>query len=161
MSLTLVACQKHEDLYAFFEAEKLKTPPKVDPLPEFKSFPGFSYKAAGQRSPFQPFLRMRPGEGGLAANVAPDENRPKEHLETYALENLAMVGSLQDERGLYALINAPDAVHRVTVGNYMGKNHGRVTEITTGGLRVVEIVSAGAGAWVERPRVLELKRAGR
>ncbi|EAA3799172.1 pilus assembly protein PilP, partial [Salmonella enterica subsp. enterica] len=43
------------------------------------------------------------------------------------------------------------------VGDYLGRNHGRVTAVDEAGINVVEIVPDGEGGWLERPRSLTLK----
>jgi type IV pilus assembly protein PilP len=45
----------------------------------------------------------------------------------------------------------------VKVGNYLGKNHGRIKMIDESRVEVVEIVPDGKGNWVERPRTLALR----
>jgi type IV pilus assembly protein PilP len=49
-------------------------------------------------------------------------------------------------------------VHRVTRGDYMGRNHGQVDSITAERIDLTEIVPAGDGGWVERPRTVELSQ---
>jgi type IV pilus assembly protein PilP len=45
----------------------------------------------------------------------------------------------------------------VQVGNYLGRNHGKIVELTETYLAVVEIVTDGTSdGWVERPRTIEL-----
>jgi type IV pilus assembly protein PilP len=48
-------------------------------------------------------------------------------------------------------------VHRLKVGDYLGRNDGRVVAISEGEIDVVEIVPDGEGGWLERPRTLTLK----
>ncbi|MFN3397953.1 MAG: pilus assembly protein PilP, partial [Sulfurimicrobium sp.] len=58
---------------------------------------------------------------------------------------------------VFALIEDGDGgVQRVKVGNYLGKNHGRITEIAPSQITLVEIVPDGRDGWVERPRSLTL-----
>jgi len=68
-----------------------------------------------------------------------------------------MVGTLANGGGRYALIKGGDGVHRVKIGDYLGRNHGRIVEISDAGVDVVEIVPDGEGGWLERPRSLTLK----
>jgi len=45
----------------------------------------------------------------------------------------------------------------VQVGDFLGRDHGRVVEMGTGFIAVIEIVSDGTeDGWVERPRTIEL-----
>ena len=49
---------------------------------------------------------------------------------------MKMVGTLADKRASYGLVQTADGlVHRVTVGNHLGQNDGRITEITDSEIR--------------------------
>ena len=58
--------------------------------------------------------------------------------------------------GFWGLLHGKEGVHRVKVGDYLGRNHGRITYIDDKELRVTEIVPAGPKYWVERPRVFRV-----
>ncbi|HCW91308.1 MAG TPA: pilus assembly protein PilP, partial [Marinobacter sp.] len=92
------------------------------------------------------------------SGVEPDLDRPPEVLETYSLNDLAMVGTLTGyDGGRYALIRDPGGgVHRVRTGNYVGQNYGRIVGINDTRVEIIEIVPNGRGGWVERPRSLSL-----
>jgi type IV pilus assembly protein PilP len=52
---------------------------------------------------------------------------------------------------MWALIQAPDqTISRVGVGNYLGENYGRVTQVTPTAVQLVELVPNGTGGWMER-----------
>lgn len=146
----------YDDLYAFFEREQKRTPPTVKPLPKVKTYAAYDYSASGLRAPFTPMVRFEQEEISGQA-VYPDIDRSKEHLEQFALETIKMVGTLSNEGGVFALVRAPDSVHRVGIGNYMGRNHGKVIAIDEVSVKLVEIVPAGAGRWIERPRAIDLQ----
>lgn len=55
---------------------------------------------------------------------------------------------------MFALVNGAGGVHRVRVGDYLGRNNGRIIAINEGKIDVVEIVPDGEGGWLERPRSL-------
>jgi len=141
---------------------KIKAQPqgRIPPQPEFKVYKAFAYSAAALRSPFE-----RPVEVELTAlpqkrsDVKPDFNRPKEVLEQFGLDSLAMVGTLMRPGStLYALVEDPDkGLHRVTAGNYLGRNFGKITAISPSKIDVMEIVSDGQDGWIERPRSLVLR----
>jgi type IV pilus assembly protein PilP len=90
-------------------------------------------------------------------NIKPDVNRPKQFLEGFNIETFSMVGILANASGRYALVNGAGGVHRVKVGDYLGRNDGRITKITDGEIDVIEIVPDGEGGWLERPRTITLK----
>jgi len=68
-----------------------------------------------------------------------------------------MVGIISMNEQIWSLVNdGSGGIHRVTAGNYMGKNHGRIISVTNSKINVVEVVPDGKGEWVERPRILAL-----
>ena len=71
---------------------------------------------------------------------------------------LSMVGTLERDGVSWTLIGDPQGgVHRVKVGNFLGRHHGKIVEMTETYVAVVEIVSDGTkDGWVERPRTIKL-----
>ena len=164
-SLSLAGCSGGEgfsDIDQFMDATKAKPRGKVEPLPEFKAYQSFTYSAANRRDPFTPPIDVVLStviEDKPENSVKPDFDRPKELLETFALGQLQMVGTLQrqEENTLWALIGDKDGgIHRVTLGQFMGKNHGRIVTVDDSQLELIEIVPNGRGGWLERPRSIAL-----
>jgi len=160
--LMLTACSQvdnYADLQAFVTEVKSRPGAQVEPVPEFVPYEGFIYSAASMRSPFEIPLIVD-GESGvfMSQDVQPDFDRPREPLENQALSGMTMVGMLT-RNGVYeALIeDAIGVVHRVGVGNYLGRNHGRIEGISETQLNLIEIVPSGNGGWVERPQTLTLQ----
>ncbi len=161
--LALQGCggdRQFKDLAAKMEDIKSRPKGRIEPPPEFQVYKAFSYSAAVLRSPFE-----QPVDVELASipqrqsDVVPDETRPKEVLEHFSIDSLAMVGTLRRPgKTLFALVRDPEAgLHRVSEGNYIGRNFGKVTVITQNKIDVIEIVSDGQGGWVERPRTIVLR----
>ena len=150
--------QNHQDLRDYIAETKAKPAGKIPDIPSFKPFEAFIYSAASLRSPFDKPLDIQQRVFARATkDIQPDFNRPKEYLERFDFNALSMVGTLEQQATLWALIlDDSGGIHRVTVGNYLGKNHGRVIEATQTKLEVIEIVSDGLEGWLERPRVLAL-----
>ena len=69
-----------------------------------------------------------------------------------------MKGTLRNASGnIVALIRTPEGqIEQVQKGSYMGKNHGRVIEITPSQIALSEIVPDGQDGYIERPRNLVL-----
>jgi type IV pilus assembly protein PilP len=90
--------------------------------------------------------------------VRPDDERTKEYLEQFTLDSLQMVGLLERDGQNWTLIRDPEGgIHRVQVGNYLGRDHGRIVDMDETFVAVVEIVPDGTeDGWVERPRTIEL-----
>ncbi|MEX1198690.1 MAG: pilus assembly protein PilP [Pseudohongiellaceae bacterium] len=132
---------------------------EIEPLPEFESYEAFTYSAASLRSPFELPRIASQDDGEPPAMVQPDLEREREPLEAFSINSLEMVGMLRREDRTMALVrDETGQVHRVTRGNYMGRNHGQVNSITAERIELTEIVPAGDGGWIERPRTVELSQ---
>lgn len=159
--LSLGACggEEHEDLRAWIKEQDNMPRPRIDPLPEVKPFEVFAYNADkdGLIDPFRPRKIELPKQAA-GSGIRPDLNRPREPLESYALENLRMVGTLAQKKEVFALIKTPDSnLFRVRRGNYVGQNFGRISEIDEGSVKLKEIVQDGSGDWTERTSTLQLQ----
>ena len=151
---------QHEDLNDFMANVKEKPSGEVEPLPTFRSYKTFGYGAMAMRSPFDPPLVLAAMDSISGENKVqpPSENRKKEYLENYNFAALSMVGALSKDGQIWSLVNdGGGGIHRVTTGNYMGKNHGSIVTVTNTKVDVVEVVPDGKGEWVERPRTLALE----
>jgi type IV pilus assembly protein PilP len=149
----LAGCSSHDDdLQTFIADTNKEAGGRVEPLPEVKPYQTFAYSDSNQRSPFMP---SSPNAGN--PNLRPDAHRNREFLEQYSLDTMKMVGSMQQNGQIYGLLQTKDGlVHRVTVGNYVGQNDGKITAITPSKIDVREIVPDGLGGYIERPAALAL-----
>lgn len=148
-----------DDLDAFMAEKRSRPGGIIAPIPTFPAYEAFSYSATALRSPFDRPVEVRDITQLQAISaIKPDDNRAKEFLEQFTFDSLAMVGSLERGGTQWTLIRDPEGgVHRVRLGNFLGRNHGKIVEMTDTYVAVVEIVSDGsADGWVERPRTIEL-----
>ena len=157
----LSACGSRDfsDLDAFMAEKRARPGGIIAPIPTFKAYEAFSYSATTLRSPFERPIEVREiAQLKAISTVKPDENRAKEFLEQFTFDSLRMVGSLERGQGSWTLIKDPEGgIHRVTVGNFLGRHHGKIVEMTDNYVAVVEIVSDGTeDGWVERPRTIKL-----
>jgi len=149
--------ESHQDLRAWMQEQGKGVKGKLDPLPQVKPYEPFAYNAFDLPDPFKP-RKIEPVKGG--SKLAPDLNRRKEPLESFPLESLQMVGTLQRGKSTFALVRTTDKdVYQIKVGNYMGQNFGVVVEINDGELRLKELVQDGAGDWTERSSTIQLDEA--
>jgi type IV pilus assembly protein PilP len=156
----LTGCgERHLDEVKKFvkESEKLPRSP-IKPLPEVKPYEAVSYNAFDLVDPFTP-RKIGPPKGVKAGGgIEPDFNRRKEPLEAFPLENLKMVGILQQHRVTHALIKTPENnVYRVRSGNYLGQNFGRIVNVTESSVQLKEIVQDSGGSWEEKEQTLQLQ----
>ena len=157
----LVSCgdSGFSDLDAFMAEKRARPGGVIEPIPTFKAYEAFAYAATTLRSPFDRPVDIRQLAAlGTRIALRPDNNRPKEYLERFTLDSLLMVGSLERAGEDWTLIKDPDGgIHRVQVGNFLGRDHGRIVEMGDTFVAIVEIVPDGtADGWVERPRTIEL-----
>ncbi|HSG12095.1 MAG TPA: pilus assembly protein PilP [Gammaproteobacteria bacterium] len=155
---TLAGCSGDPtiDLAEYVKEVKNQHRSAIEPLPEFKPYESFSYAAADLRDPFTApafshqqaaVISDKPASSG----IKPDFERPTEPLEEFPLDSLRMVGTLEQLKDNWALINDTDGtIHRVQPGNYAGQNHGKITRITDFEVELTEIVPDGIGGWIER-----------
>jgi type IV pilus assembly protein PilP len=140
------------DLDRFIDATKKEPGGRVEPLPEVKPYEAFAYTDQELRSPFVPG-----GSGTQSAGLRPDSKRNREFLEQFSLDTLKMVGTLNLGGNRYGLVSTKDGrVHRVVVGEHIGSNDGKITDITPSKIALVEIIPDGLGGYIERPAALGL-----
>ncbi|HUK06143.1 MAG TPA: pilus assembly protein PilP [Burkholderiales bacterium] len=133
---------------------------KVDPLPQVRTYEPVPYKGENLIDPFVPgriVVAAAAGSGtGGGGGVQPDLNRPKEPLEAFPLDAIQMVGTLEQNKDMYALVRAGTNLFRVKKGNYMGQNFGLITAIDEGSINLKEVVQDSGGDWVERSTTLQM-----
>lgn len=155
---TLSACGgANDDLRAYIDEVKTRPGGRIEPLPQIQPAPTFTYQAGTRRSPFLPDAPQRRVSNDPNAVDSPDQNRPREFLEQFPLDTLRMVGTLADRRASFGLVQTADGlVHRVTVGNHLGQNYGRIVAISDSSIQLVEIIPDGLGGFLERPAAIAL-----
>jgi len=153
----LTACDRDsDDLKKYIDDVKARPGGRIEPLPEITPYEVFSYIAdeQGLRSPFRPDTPQAAGGG---TGPRPDDDRSREYLESFSLDSLGMVGTLNINDTMYGLVQTSDGlIHRVIPGNYMGQNDGRITEISESEIELVEIISDGIGGYIERDAAVGL-----
>lgn len=140
----------------------------VEPLPPIKPFVRYLYTAEkeGLRDPFEPFFFGI--SGGEASETLEDNGQDrytqeilthnKEELEYFELDSLRMVGTLEESGKLWGIIKDQDGlIYKVSKGNYMGRNFGKVNTINEGEIRLREIIQGPNGKWAERTAKLSLE----
>lgn len=118
------------DLQAYMNEVRARPKGNIEPLPKFQPYEAFTYSASNLRSPFQPPVKidLTVRQKGNKV-VKPDETRVKQFLEGFNIETFEMVGTLSNAQGTFALVKGAGGVHRVRVGDYLGRNDGKVVGI--------------------------------
>lgn len=157
--LVLAACGSDmDDLDQYINEIKARPGGRIEPLPEITPYEVFSYTAdvEGFRSPFVPDS-PQVASGSADGGTRPDETRSREFLESFPLDTLRMVGTLQLGDTNFGLVQTSDGlVHRVVAGNYMGQNDGRIVAIRDSEIELIEIISDGIGGYLEREAAVAL-----
>lgn len=162
MLALLTACANDDvsDLNRFIQEVKARPKGIIQPLPENKIVESFIFQPEGLRDPFIPSEKNN-DEAGVDVSgiggIRPDTERRKEELEAFSLDSLRMMGTLNDDQGLWGLIKTNDGtVHSVQVGNHMGQNYGKITRILEDRIELMEIVPDKPGTWREQQATLAL-----
>lgn len=152
LALLASACSNDtDDLYAFIENAKTMHVGSVKPIPQFEPYKNFTYSAGELRDPFVASVDLADTRNAVGDSLRPDRLRPRQPLEVFPLDTLAMVGIMEQEKNLWGLIKDPqNVVHRVQLGEYIGQNEGRITEITDTDIRLIELIPDGIGGYIER-----------
>lgn len=161
----LAACTSsgQDELQVWMQNERNSIKPSVQPIPEPTKFVPQAYLGERQMQPFSSeklasVLRASQATpAGNAALIEPELNRRKQPLEAYPLDVMAMVGSLNRDGKLVALVKVDNLLYQVRPGSYLGQNYGRVTRITETEVVMREIVQDSAGEWIERAAALQLQ----
>ncbi len=154
----LASCggEQYSDLRQFVKDSENLPQGRIPPLPDVKPYEPFTYDAYALIDPFKP-RKIEPPKSAAGGGIQPDLARRKEPLEAYPLENLRMVGTLQQNKQTYALVKGPDNnLFRVKSGNYVGQNFGLITDISESAVKLKEIVQDSGGDWTERVSTLIL-----
>ncbi len=153
----LTACnQDMSDLQTYVEGVKARPPSPIEPIPVIKPYVRFIYPGHGN-DPFDSSVLTAKVAPEVPDSVMIDKNRVPEFLENYPLDSLRMVGTVNKENELWALVRIPDgAVHRVKKGNYLGTNYGKIQSIKDISITLTEIVENGFGGYKERDNELAI-----
>ena len=144
---------------------------RIEPLPPIKPYERYLYQAGniGLRDPFKSFLIQEKPEKPVTPVDDPDQRRfateilthNREDLEYFELDSLRMVGILEDKNVFWGIVQDNDGVvHRVQVGNYLGRNYGKILNIQEDRIDLREIVKDSEGRWEEREATLALYEEG-
>lgn len=147
-----------EDIQKWMNEQAAGMRGAVKPLPEIKIFPVVEYSSADEMEPFN-IARIEPTKPDKPRLNDPrlDPDRQREPLEAYPLESLKMVGVLGKGKEIHALIQADSALYEVRIGNFMGRDYGKVVAIGEDTLELQELVEDMNEGWTERNRSLQLQ----
>jgi type IV pilus assembly protein PilP len=149
-----------EEIKQWMDDTKKQTKVTIPKLSESKKFTPFIYTAKDGVDPFSPaklaaaFAKLQSKSTNA---LKPDLDRRREPLETFPLDTVKMVGTMQKSGATYALLQVDKTVYNVKMGNYVGQNLGKIVSISETAVELTEVVQDASGDWVERKAKLELQ----
>ena len=163
-ALLVAGCDgETQELQAWMDQQRRDVRPQELPLAAPKKFDPVPYVNGQLLDPFSnQKLSVAIKQESRQPNslLAAELNRRKEPLEAFALENMAMVGSVSKAGRPIALLKVESLLYQIKPGDYLGMNYGRVMRITETEVKLREIVQDSAGEWTERPASLQLQERG-
>lgn len=169
VGLLLIGCAgtDQDELVRWMAEQRAQTKPRVQPIPEPKTFTPQAYNQAEVTDPFssqkltQALKKESVQTTSSAGLITPELNRRKEPLEAFPLDTMAMVGSLQRQGQPVALVSVDKLLYQVRKGAYLGQNYGLITKISETEIVLREIVQDSTGEWIERPVTLQLQEGAK
>jgi type IV pilus assembly protein PilP len=155
-----------EDLQKWMVEQRAQVKPSIPPIAEPKKFTPQAYTESTSFEPFNMLkltqaLRRESNQPGISDLIAPELVRRKEALEAFPLDTMAMVGSMNRNGQLVALVKVDKLLYKVRIGEYLGLNYGRITRINESEVALREIVQDAAGEWIERAASLQLQESAK
>ena len=104
---------------------------------------GYVYNPIGKRDPFRSFLSF---------GTRTEETTPRTPLQKYEIDQYRLVGIIWGVDRPRALVEDPEGIgHVMEIGTYIGRNWGKVTQITAGEVVVTEEYQTLDGELVVNP----------
>lgn len=162
-SIVLSGCidRDKSDLEAYAQQILARKGTRIDELPPVEPYEVYTYASAEGADPFEPFYKeskeKKKDDTKLYTGPKPNFDRNPEELESHPLDALRMMGTVELNAELWGIVRSPEGtIHRVQVGNYIGRNHGKIVGISEESIDLNEIVEDGRGGYQERTAALGL-----
>jgi type IV pilus assembly protein PilP len=154
--------KEQEPLALWMQRERELIKPSVQPIPEPTKFETKQYIYETLTEPFSQeklagILKSGQSVNQRSALIDAELERRKQPLESFPLDSMAMVGTMQRKDGLVALVKVGSLLYQVKAGAYLGQNFGRVTLIAENEIKLREVAQDTAGEWMERSAALQLQ----
>ena len=141
----LLSCQaeEQESLNAWMLREREQIRPSVSPILEPTKFEPYEYSTELLVEPFSKeklagLLRSGQTNSQTSALIEIEQGRRKQPLEIFPLDSMAMVGTMQRDNRLVALIKVGALLYQVQTGAYLGQNFGKIVQISENELKLRE-----------------------
>jgi len=161
----LGACTSdNEELIQWMEQQHREIKPNISPIFPPKKFDPQAYLGVTGVEPFGTQKLVPVGgvaSGRSSAVLAAAKAHATQELESYPLDSMSMVGSLQQGGKAHALLMVESRLHDVKVGDWIGQNYGQITAITDTQITLRETVQDPTGEWIERTSTLQIQEKAR
>ncbi|MBI1773034.1 MAG: pilus assembly protein PilP [Burkholderiales bacterium] len=162
--LSLSACgdSQETELRAWMNTEQKQAKAVIPKLSPPKVYVPFAYGGKESIEPFNPaklLVVLARLKAESSNGIKPNLERPREALESFPMDSLKMVGTIEKNKMVYALVQVDKTVYQVKLGSYLGQNLGLITKISESDIEIKETVQDAAGDWTERLSKLELQEA--
>jgi type IV pilus assembly protein PilP len=165
MVLGLAACStSQQELNEWMEQQQREVKPSVTPLSAPKKFNPQAYLSGGGVEPYSAqklTVAIKQEARQVSSLLTGEINRRKEPLESFPIDSMLMVGSVNKLGKPHALLKVDNLLYQVKVGEYIGQNYGRVKEISETKVSYREVVQDATGEWIERMSSLQLQESAK
>jgi type IV pilus assembly protein PilP len=164
-AIALSGCTDRDksDLESYAQTILARKASRIDELPPVEPYEVYTYASSSGVDPFEPFYKdVKPTQKdttdlNTGTGPKPNFDRNREELEEHSLDALRMMGTVELNSELWGIVRSPDGnIHRVQVGNYLGRNHGKIVGISEESIDLNEIVDDGRGGYQERNAAVAL-----
>ncbi len=163
IATTLSACNNQadlSDLKAYITEIKIHASGQIEDLPPRQFYQAFGYPE-NNKDPFDRTViqsKKIKVEAPKVKGIVINSQRKREFLESFSLESLQMLGTIQYQQRQWGLLKSTDnEVHRVKVGDYVGSNHGKIIKITMEYIQLLELIPNDTGAYKQRDNQIYLE----
>ncbi|EDP57926.1 pilus assembly protein PilP [Vibrio sp. AND4] len=160
MSL-LVGCQANdESLSGFIHEAENQASPYVAKLQTTQVYVAMKYESETLRTPFE-----LPREASIATHPLgrqdcwqPPSRKRTDKLEHFSIDQLRLKGVMGVGSDILGLVQAPNGqLYQVQPGQYLGRNNGKVAQVSHRYLLINETLPDGLGCWQQRKVKLALR----
>ena len=154
----------NDELIQWMEQQHQEIKPSIAPIFPPKKFDPQAYLGATGVEPFGTQKLIPVGgqsTGRSNALLAAAKAHAAQELESYPLDSMSMVGSLQQGGKAHGLVMVENRLHDVKVGDWIGQNYGQITAITDSQITLRETVQDPTGEWIERTSTLQIQEKAR
>ena len=134
--------------------------PEVEPLPFIEPYESVLYSSGSLVNPFLELSLRKSKKVGNAVDIKQifQPERRREVLEDFPLDALKFMGTLFQDGRAWVLMSTPDGgTHRITLGNHIGRQSGKIIDINEREILLREVIKNPAGEWEERKVTLNFQ----